>query len=237
VHAFPTDSTNRFFFTRFDAFYNPATQQVENNATLVGDKDPLFEFNKCMAATGVPLGEKRKEGGSQGEPSKSVRYLMSEPMTLFEWGIYRLDSALNALTFSGLNSANKNVVSVDYAWSKNQLKLDLTVYPRAISLQQTAAKEICGSIVKQVKSHFGVEPGFEVLRSVEGIGTFFSHQYFIKTDARKTLDEDLEAATSLIVRVMTSKNDQSPFKEASSCSSDLLSREIKYFTTTQSEQQ
>src|SRR6266852_3993586 len=40
---------------KFDAFYNPASRKVENNATMVGDQQPLFEFNKCMTEMGFPL--------------------------------------------------------------------------------------------------------------------------------------------------------------------------------------
>jgi hypothetical protein len=43
------------FFAKFDAFYNPANGTVENNARLVGDEEPLYQFNKCMASQGQPL--------------------------------------------------------------------------------------------------------------------------------------------------------------------------------------
>jgi hypothetical protein len=61
VHAFPAHNqmdvtTNEGFFNKFDAFYNPATGTVQSNATeVVGDLEPLYEFNKCMAGEGFPL--------------------------------------------------------------------------------------------------------------------------------------------------------------------------------------
>jgi hypothetical protein len=39
----------------FDAFYNPATGNVENNTLTVGEQSWLFIFNKCMAEQGFPL--------------------------------------------------------------------------------------------------------------------------------------------------------------------------------------
>ena len=39
----------------FDAHYNAATGRVEKNAVYVGDREPQFEFNKCMAQQGHPL--------------------------------------------------------------------------------------------------------------------------------------------------------------------------------------
>lgn len=44
-------------YRQFDAFYNPASGEVENNAAL---RDPLYEFNKCMTLHGVPLSYPRK---------------------------------------------------------------------------------------------------------------------------------------------------------------------------------
>jgi hypothetical protein len=49
------------FLKRFDAFYNPSTGQVENNATMAGDQSGLFQFNKCMASKGYPLGSKKQQ--------------------------------------------------------------------------------------------------------------------------------------------------------------------------------
>lgn len=45
----------RKFYKNFDAFYNPATGTVQNNATTVGDQKPLYFFNKCMAEQGFAL--------------------------------------------------------------------------------------------------------------------------------------------------------------------------------------
>lgn len=59
VHHFPADRMDATFFKNFDAFYNPATSQVENNAIVVGDQAALYQFNKCMASHGFPLGYKK----------------------------------------------------------------------------------------------------------------------------------------------------------------------------------
>jgi hypothetical protein len=38
---------------RFDAFYNPATGRVENNAVYDADQEPLYRFEKCMDLHGL----------------------------------------------------------------------------------------------------------------------------------------------------------------------------------------
>jgi hypothetical protein len=56
VHRFPADPTDVQFFRKFDAYYNAATGKIENNGMLVGDQAALYQFNKCMASQGIPLG-------------------------------------------------------------------------------------------------------------------------------------------------------------------------------------
>ena len=59
VHRFPVDNgVEQRFFKHFDAYYNPASGQVENNAVYNGDQAPLFQFDKCMASRGFPLGSR-----------------------------------------------------------------------------------------------------------------------------------------------------------------------------------
>lgn len=43
------------FYKNFDAFYNPASGLVQNNAGTVGGQPALFAFQKCMTENGVPL--------------------------------------------------------------------------------------------------------------------------------------------------------------------------------------
>jgi hypothetical protein len=170
---------------------------------------------------------------AHADPSPSVRYLMGESVSLFEWGIFRLEARAQRFAFSDLDIKNQ-FARVEYDWPKNQLRVKLVVYPHYQSLQKTTARQVCGSLIQQMKSLLGVAPGFEFLRDIDGIGTFFRHQHFEKSDAPKTLGADLEAITSLEVEVMASKNDQPPFKEAMSCSSELLKSETRYFTTSES---
>lgn len=172
-------------------------------------------------------------GTGQADPSPSVRYLMDESVSLFEWGIFRLQMSVQSFTWDDLDIRNQ-FARVDYDWPKNQLKVRLVVYPRYGSLERTPAKEICGSLVRQMKAQLGVAPGFEILRDINGIGTHFRHKHFTKADVPKALDADLEAVTSIELKVMANMNDQPPFQEMMFCSADLLKTEIRYFTTSES---
>jgi hypothetical protein len=55
VHSYKGLERDEYFSKKFDAYYNPLTGRIENNAQYAGDRDPLFRFNKCMTQQGVPL--------------------------------------------------------------------------------------------------------------------------------------------------------------------------------------
>lgn len=59
VRSYQGDPIYRPSFERFDAYYNPSTGLVENNGTTAGDRVAIFQFNKCMAQNGMPLGAKK----------------------------------------------------------------------------------------------------------------------------------------------------------------------------------
>src|SRR5579864_5975379 len=51
----PSEAFMETYYQNFDAFYNPATGMVQNNARSVGDQKALFVFEKCMVEQGFPL--------------------------------------------------------------------------------------------------------------------------------------------------------------------------------------
>jgi hypothetical protein len=51
----PSEQYMETYYKNFDAFYNPTTGSVQNNALSVGDQKALFVFEKCMKEQGFPL--------------------------------------------------------------------------------------------------------------------------------------------------------------------------------------
>jgi hypothetical protein len=58
VHKMKPNEIYGQSYKHFDAYYNTATGMVENNAFLNVDQAALYEFRKCMAQEGYPLGGK-----------------------------------------------------------------------------------------------------------------------------------------------------------------------------------
>src|ERR1700758_94978 len=52
----PQDPGMAQFYRQFDAYYNSNTKRVINNGYRNGDVPAQYEFGKCMATHGLPLG-------------------------------------------------------------------------------------------------------------------------------------------------------------------------------------
>lgn len=60
VHRRPVaDPHMARFYREFDAYFNSATKRVINNGYLNGHVPVEYEFGKCMAGQGFPLGPAR----------------------------------------------------------------------------------------------------------------------------------------------------------------------------------
>lgn len=168
----------------------------------------------------------------QAQPSPSVRYLMNEPVSMLEWGTFKLEESLRRFTFADLDlNAPGHYAHVEYDWDKNQLKIAFTVYPRSSNISKSTPQGVCGSVIRRIRFHFGLAPGYEFMHPVAGIRTYFHHRHFTPTNVPKNLDEDLEAITMLEVGVWASTTDKPPFKQVMSCSSELTKSEIRYYIT------
>lgn len=55
VHRLAPSDYQGQYYKEFDAFYNPATKTVQNNAHRNGDVPAHYEFSKCMAGQGHAL--------------------------------------------------------------------------------------------------------------------------------------------------------------------------------------
>ncbi len=164
------------------------------------------------------------------EPSSSVTYLMNEPFSLFDWGLYKLEDSLKDTKFKDLHLIFRTLSSVDYEWNKNVINITLTIYPSYSSLSKGDPKKICRSALTSIKERYGF--GWEKdIRFLVSIKRFFQHKGYEKKDEPKTLMEDLEAMTKITVQVLASETDKPAFSKQASCISRLLEEEIFFLDT------
>lgn len=159
------------------------------------------------------------------EPSNSVAYLMKEPISLLEWGLYRIEDYLNTSQLTDLDLIYKPKAHVDYNWNKNLIEIKLILHPKYQSLSKVGSKNYCRSALTDLKEIFGYGYDKEV-REIFGIKRFFEHKGFSKTNEPKNLTEDIETITQLTVYVYANEKDEPEYNEQSSCTSRMLEEEL-----------
>ena len=86
-------------------------------------------------------------GTASGEPSKTPRYLMSEPMSLFDWGIYQAGQRMNSFRYSNLFAISYFGGTAEYDEKENK------IYLRGL-FQGKGTPEECADQLRVLKGAF-----------------------------------------------------------------------------------
>ncbi len=147
------------------------------------------------------------------EPSPAVRYLMNEPVTLFDWGILRLYEYLDEYTTHYLktNSVKDIYSTVRYDAPKNLIIIAMIVTRQAEQVNEspasvrTGSRDICKTITQTLRREFLTNRDRHVRRS-SGIYLFFAHIGFKgKYEPIDSFDE-IEKITVINVSVYSEKD-------------------------------
>lgn len=156
-----------------------------------------------------------------GEPSAAVRYLMDEPVTMFDWGLYRLRRIVDQFKFENLDLDNLQSY-INYDWDQNSLRIVFYAQTKD-RVDKTSAKKICETITAKISSTFGGEIKDKELRRNISIATLFEHGVFENRDKPDNFVEKIEKITKIEVNVFTRKTINSPAsKKILFCSSPLI---------------
>ena len=161
---------------------------------------------------------------SLAKPSEGIAYLMNEKLSLFEWGLYKLEKHTDGLEFDKMNLLSSRS-NIQFDWNKNRIKIKFTIYPKHDSLSQSTKKEICKKAILRIKQEFGIGFGIEY-RKILGITRFFEHTGFEVKTRPKDLMDYIENATEIYVNIYASKEDKAPFNKIEACLSPLLGNEF-----------
>jgi hypothetical protein len=129
----------------------------------------------------------------QAEPSPTVRQLMQDSFTMFDWGLYQLENFLAKYEFSDLGFVRSNVdkhglfsekdpqastvsSQVDYEWDSNRVIITFLVGTTYSRLKKSSAKELCTNMTNGVRSGFlSDNPS---VKGFANIARFFEHKGF-----------------------------------------------------------
>ncbi|MCG3769478.1 MAG: hypothetical protein JW384_00600 [Nitrosomonadaceae bacterium] len=167
-------------------------------------------------------------GTGFGEPSPTVRYLMSEPVTMWDWGIYglskRLDERITSLegqtggwgdpkTFEDLDTVGQIFGNVDYKWDANRLVLRVFGWTETVKkmgivvVSDEVAENNCKRVIADIKRSLGIDPETGKPSSGEqsSSGLFFSHSSFTPKDEPLKLWGEIDNMISIMVSWNTGK--------------------------------
>ncbi|OHY72932.1 hypothetical protein [Marinobacter sp. AC-23] len=180
-----------------------------------------------MRAAIIPMLLLLASSNASSGPNKTVSYLMNEPLTMFEWGLYKVKDEIFSIEFEDLDLTFRNLAGVEYDWEGNRINLSLTIYPEYAFFKKVGGKKICKLALQKVKSRFGY--GVEAkYRELFGINTYFEHKGFTNKSKPESLAEDLENITKIMINVYSSESNRPMFKKMATCSSMLLEDDV-YF--------
>jgi hypothetical protein len=163
------------------------------------------------------------------EPDSSVKYLMNEPVTMFDWGLYRLSAfaKLIAIGQSRRGEGKVIVTNVGYNWSKNRINITIAVYPNADSLKKHNLRDLCTTVVKKYKTALGYKDTGRY-KKMFGIQRFFKHEGFKKNNEPKGLTEDLDNITYINVKIHAISSESKKYEEKTECVSNLSEDNIDF---------
>ncbi|WP_105901063.1 hypothetical protein [Vibrio gangliei] len=161
------------------------------------------------------------------EPSRSISYLMEDSLSMFDWGVFRMESSMTTIKFKELDLIS-HYGRADYDWDSNRINLETVVYPSYKSLEKLGSKAICRQAITQVKEHFGYGIDEDDLRALFGIPSYFKHTGYVKKNVPESLGKDLENATKFSVQVYASKLDKAPYNQYQHCVSSFNEKGVMY---------
>ena len=158
------------------------------------------------------------------EPSSSVRHLMNQPMSIFDWGLFRLQRDLQEdLKFDQTKEIRPSKAYVGYTSKANAIEIALFAYPKQNFVKEVPAKDICKNVANYVRRFLDADAPKHV-RAYTGITKYFESSTFAMQH-EKFMD-DIETITRVKVNVGGSETDKPQTKTLAECNGPLLGEVI-----------
>jgi len=143
--------------------------------------------------------------GIHAEPSKTVTYLMNEPLSMWDYGLYQLDNRLMDISLiqSGKISKTKFFATSSYDFESNRITifastpLDLSNIPsyRFEASSITVAKAYCKDMIGSVRSRLNANNRqlFAVTGQNSSVCGYFKHNGFKNALEPSNICNELES--------------------------------------------
>jgi len=158
-------------------------KRITSEQAIAAIMQGLRTRHPCSVSTNSGAVEKAPAGAETHTmgPSRGIRYLMAEPMTLLDWGLYRAAADLDGTPLA--KGGPKLSVTADYKWKSN--RIEISGYSFHDVADAKAAKRWCKTAIFVMRGLLGVNPmtGKPDRRGHSVLGDDFSHTGFTKENA------------------------------------------------------
>lgn len=162
------------------------------------------------------------------EPSKTITHLMDEPVSMFDWGMHKLNKDINGfftallhpdyaffkkiynLRDSNMENIKKQIefsdfeTDVYYDWDKNRIIIHVQLINKNKNLSVATKKAMCQKYTNLIKAHYYTDND-KKYRKMFGVSSFFGHTSYAKKNAPADLTEHIENITKIKITVLYSK--------------------------------
>lgn len=167
-----------------------------------------------ILSTGLP---------SYAEPGRVARWLMGEPMSLFDWGLYKADKKTAELkSMKEKFSSDFFYGAADYDWGMNRIRLRVNFIGKGTEAE-------CIENIKRAKGAFldftwNEKEQVKVARDV--FTTLFSHEGGYKSKSHPSDIGEQLASMSVMEATVYIPGDKGSYLPRAKCSMDFRSAEV-----------
>lgn len=136
----------------------------------------------------------------RAEPTPSVRALMNEPVSLFSFGLHKLDLTIKHVIFSNL----KGISSVGFDWKANRITLGFreVEHPGVCNYKNDKnCQSVCRRQYKQIRELLCIGEDCKVFNSFPA---YFSHVGYSQGEITESLKDVTEVSVRLRLKADSS---------------------------------
>ena len=171
---------------------------------------------------------------SMSEPSPEISNLMKDPISMLDFGIYKIDKLLR----SELKLPSKTYLTVSYNWDKNLIDVQIynAAYKPLVQPSENTYKRKCDNLISDIKIELGYNPhtGKSIFTDEQEhaqlsvIPEYFSHSGFYRKSSKegwKEVEKIIKITAKLKIQKLKGESKAEP---PISCFSNLKSTQIFY---------
>lgn len=160
----------------------------------------------------------------RAEPGPVVQWLIKQPMSLFDWGLYKTDKKMADLRQAQVYSADFFHGTVDYDWDANRIRLQVSFVGKGTDAECVEhiklAKAVFLNYTWNERDHAKVAP--------EVFSALFSHEGYKSKNEPADMGQQLVNMSLLEATIyVRSETGGTSFAPRARCSTDFKSASVK----------